>query len=447
MTLLAGACASLVPPPTAKEAIDQALVESSEIAPAFAREVPSWDEVVARGTVRDTWLKTFGDTRLEAIVNEALKNNRDLAAARANLDTAAGFARQALAALALVVAVDTRNIDRGSNHASPSGVSLNLQWELDLWGRLAATVVATEADLEGARQSLVAQIAKAWFLANEANLQLELASEAVEVSERISTIVETRVETGAGSQQEILLEKADLKAAKARLHQAIGALIQAVRSIEVMLGRYPSAELEVAQDFAPTPPAIPIGVPAKLLERRPDLIAAERRVAAAFQRIGAARTARLPGISLTTAGGSSSNELIDLLGVGNNFFSVGANFVAPLDIGGGQQTQVDIGTAQQEAALANYAGVAQRAFGEVEDALSNERLLAEREAFLAAALDTNQDALDQARAQYVLDQIDLLSVLQLQARTLNSRILLIRLKNARLVQRVDLHLALGGDFH
>lgn len=453
--LLAGACASPAPPPATEEVVERALPETTEIAPAFVEQVPSWDEVVARGAVKDGWLKTFGDDRLEVIVAEALQNNRDLAVARANLDAAAGFAKQAGAALAPAVAVGggAQSTDRGNTDTSVSGASLNLQWELDLWGRLAATASAaeqayraTEADLEAARQSLVAQTAKAWFLATEANLQLELANEAVKIHEETLKIVETRVEVGAGSPQDVFLAKADLNAAKERLRQAIGALTQAVRSIEVMLGRYPSAELEVGEEFVPTPPPIPVGIPADLLERRPDLIAAERRVAAAFQRVDAARAAKLPSVSLTAAGGSSSNELLDLIGVSSNFFSLGANFVAPLDIGGGLEAQVEIETAQQEAALAAYGGVALRAFGEVENALSGERLLAEREMFLADAVLNNSNALDLAKLQYDVGQIDLLSVLQMQARELNSRISLVRMQNARLAQRVDLHLALGGSF-
>ncbi|MDH3857691.1 MAG: TolC family protein, partial [Gammaproteobacteria bacterium] len=207
-----------------------------------------------------------------------------------------------------------------------------------------------------------------------------------------------------------------------------------------------SAELEVAREFVPTPPGIPVGIPAQLLERRPDLIAAERRVAAAFQRIESARAAKLPGVALTASGGSSSNELLDLIGVSSNFFSLGANFVAPLDLGGGLEAQVEIETAQQQAALANYGGTALRAFNEVESGLTNEQLLLEREAFLAAAVKNNSNALDAAKTQYDAGAIDFLSVLQMQARTLNSRISLIRLKNARLAQRVDLHLALGGNF-
>lgn len=452
--LLLAACASPKEPPPSEEIVEQALPDTTEIAETFG-PTKTWAEVVAEGAVQDGWLKSFNDPELEKIVDEALRNNRQLAVASANLKVAEQLAVQAGAALAPAVAVGggAESTDRGDVDTSSSGASLNMQWELDIWGRLSSAAAAaeeefraSEAELEGARQSLVAQTAKAWFLATEANLQLALSQEAIEIYAETLGIVETRVEAGAAAPQDIYLAKADLAAAQERQRQAVGALTQAVRSIEIILGRYPSAELEVAREFVPVPPPIPVGIPADLLERRPDLTAAERRVAAAFQRIESAKAAKLPSLSLTASGGSSSNDLTDLLGAGSNFFSLGANFVAPLDVGGGLEAQVQIETAQQEAALANYGAVALLAFGEVENGLTNEALLKERAGFLTSAVDNNADALSAAKIQYDVGATDFLSVLQMQARALNSRISLVRIKNARLAQRVDLHLALGGDF-
>lgn len=454
LALLISACATSKPSPTVEEVVEQALPKTTEIAETFT-PVPSWSEIVARGAVKDGWLEAFGDAELEKIVAEALQNNRQLATAAANLDAAAALATQAGARLipAVNVGGGGQSTERGDISSNQSGAALNIQWELDIWGKLGAAANAaeeayraTEADLEAARQSLVAQTAKAWFQATEANLQLQLSDEATAIYQQTLEIVQTRLEVGAGSPQDVYLAKADLAAAKERQRQAIGALTQSVRSIEVILGRYPAAELEVAREFVPTPPGIPVGIPAELLERRPDLIAAERRVAVAFQRTEAARAAKLPSVSLTASGGSSSNELLDLIGVSSNFFSLGANFVAPLDLGGSLEAQVKIETAQQEAALANYGGIALRAFNEVESGLTNEQLLLEREAFLADAVGNNENALAAAKIQYDVGAIDFLSVLQMQARTLNSRISLIRIKNAHLAQRVDLHLALGGSF-
>ncbi len=453
LVLIISACATPEPAPPLEDIVEQALPETTEIAESFG-EVPSWEDVIAGGAVKDGWLVTFEDQKLLEIVDEVLKNNRDLAVVAANLGVAAGLATQAGAQLAPAVAVGGGGAStaRGGSSSNVSGAGLSASWELDIWGKLGATASAAEeeyrataADLEAARQSLVAQTAKAWFLATEANLQKQLAGEAVDLYTQTLDIVQTRLDVGAGQPQDVYLAKADLAGAEERQRQALGAFTQSVRSIEVLLGRYPAAELEVPRVFVPTPPGIPVGIPAALLERRPDLIAAERRVAAAYQRIDAAKAAKLPSISLTATGGSPSGELSSLLG-GGSFFSLGANFIAPLDIGGGLQAQVEIETANQEAALATYGSIALNAFNEVESALTNETLLLEREGFLGDAVENNKGALETVKVQYDVGQVDFLSVLQLQARTLNSQILLIRIKNARLAQRVDLHLALGGSF-
>jgi NodT family efflux transporter outer membrane factor (OMF) lipoprotein len=324
--------------------VDQTLPETTEIAESFT-EVPSWEDVIAGGAVKDGWLATFEDDKLLQIVDEALKNNRDLAVVSANLGVAAGLATQAGAQLAPAVAVGGggASTTRDNSTSNVSGVGLSASWELDIWGKLSSGAAAAEeeyqataADLEAARQSLVAQTAKAWFLATEANLQKQLAGEAVDIYTQTLEIVQTRLDVGAGQPQDVYLAKADLAGAKERQRQALSAFTQSVRSIEVLLGRYPAAELEVPQVFVPTPPGIPIGIPAELLERRPDLIAAERRVASAFHRIDAAKAAKLSSVSLTATGGTPSSELSELLGSGN-FFSLGANFIASLDIGGGLQ--------------------------------------------------------------------------------------------------------------
>jgi len=448
LTVFLTACAAPSQGPTQAEVVEKALPETTDIA-------VKWGRVVADGAVKDGWLASFNDEKLEQIVTEALQNNRSLAAASANLDIAAGLATQAGAQLLPAVSVggSGQSTTRGDNSSNTAGISLNVEWELDIWGKLRAgasaaeeSFRATEADFEFARQSLVAQTAKAWFLATEANLQKRLSDDSVKIYGKILEIAQVRVEVGKAQLQDVFLAKADLASAEERQRQALGAFEQSVRSLEVILGRYPSAELEVPREFVPVPSSIPVGVPSELLERRPDLLSAERQVAAAFQRIQVAKAAKLPSISLTASGGGSSNELLDLVGASSGFFSLGANFLASFDIGGELQAQVEIETAQQEAALANYGGIALRAFNEVESGLTNETLLQEREALLASAVENNESALKVAETQYEFGQVDLLSVLQMQTRALNSRISLIRIKNARLAQRVDLHLALGGGF-
>ncbi len=464
VSLFMSACATPEPIPTQPEVVEQALPETTVIAPQFKavvpkkRETPSaesqWTGAIS-GKVTDGWLSTFNDDKLKALVVEALKNNRSLAAAAANLEAAEGLAIQAGARLAPAVNIGgggQSTMRKGSN-SNLGGVALNVNWELDIWGKLRAAASAaeesykaSEADFEFGRQSLVAQIAKSWFLATETYLQKKLAEEMVLIHRRMLDIVNTKLEVGEAQPQDVYLAKADLASAEERQKQAKGAFEQSVRSIEVILGRYPSAELEVSREFAEILVPIPVGIPSELLERRPDIIAAERRVAAAFQRVKSAKAAKLPSIALTASGGRSSGELISLIGANKNFFSLGANLLAPIDVGGGLEAQVKIETAQQKAALANYGQIALMAFSEVETGISNEGLLDQRKELLAIAVKQNRNALQVAKTQYEFGQVDFLSVLQMQARLLGSRIQLIRIKNAKLAQRVDLHLTLGGSF-
>ncbi len=214
----------------------------------------------------------------------------------------------------------------------------------------------------------------------------------------------------------------------------------------MILGRYPAAQIDGAENLVGTPPPIPAGIPSELLERRPDLRAAERAIAANFLQIQTAEAARLPRISLTAGVGTSSGELENIIALGGDYWSLGANFMAPIFTGGALKAQVDIEEAQFEEALANYGSLALRAFSEVEQGLSNETLLREREAFQREVVTESGEALRVANAQFNVGRVDLLSVLQQQGQVIGARVGLLNLRDARLQQRIDLHLALGGSF-
>ena len=220
----------------------------------------------------------------------------------------------------------------------------------------------------------------------------------------------------------------------------------ALRTLELLAGKYPAAARKFSRKYVPVPPPVPAGVPSELVERRPDLRAASEQVAAAFNLVTEAKAARLPRISLTAAAGRSSNDLVDLLDQGPGFWAAGANFVAPIYQGGALKEQVVIRTAEQKATLSLFGQKALNAFNEVETALDGESILRNRERFLKGALDENQEALDIAQKQFDAGKLDLLSVLQMQERVIASKIAWINIRNTRLAQRITLHLALGGSF-
>jgi hypothetical protein len=194
------------------------------------------------------------------------------------------------------------------------------------------------------------------------------------------------------------------------------------------------------------PPPIPAGLPSELLERRPDVIAAERRVAAAFNRTGEAQAARLPRISLTASVNTISSDLFLLQERDNPVWSLGANLIAPIYQGGALQAQVEIRTAEQKQAVAEYARVASRAFGDVESALASEVAFQEREQILLRAATQNDRALELAKVAFNVGSIDLRPVQQQQLGLFATRSGLVRVQSEQRVQRVNLHLALGGGF-
>jgi NodT family efflux transporter outer membrane factor (OMF) lipoprotein len=276
--------------------------------------------------------------------------------------------------------------------------------------------------------------------------QGENALRTITIYEDLVRLVGVRFDVGAASRQDVALAQADLERIRRQERQLVSAQQQIVRGLEALLGRYPSDELQLATTIAQLPGPVPEGLPAELLERRPDLVAAERRVAAAFYGIQVAKAARLPAVAITAAGGRSTNEIFKLVGVSPNFWAVGAGFLAPLFSAGALKAGVDIATAEQRAAVALYGQTVLRAFQEVESVLDDETLLAEQQVFLESALAQDEEAVRLGRIQYDVGQIDLLSVLQLQARQYDTEFDLITLRNDRLSNRIALHLALGGGF-
>ena len=221
---------------------------------------------------------------------------------------------------------------------------------------------------------------------------------------------------------------------------------QALRSLEILAGRYPAALVVVPSELAAAPAPVPVGMPSNLLERRPDVVAAERRVAAALYRTEQAKAARLPQISLTATVSSVSSELFVLKDRDNPVWSAGASLLAPIFLGGQLQAQVELRTAEQKQAVAEYGRIGARAFGEVENALSAGFALETREAILRQAVAENQRSLELANIRFRIGATDLRAALQQNLALYSAQVALLRVRSERLVQRVNLHLALGGSF-
>ncbi|MEE8294871.1 MAG: efflux transporter outer membrane subunit [Sphingomonadales bacterium] len=448
---LAG-CSSTVTPPT-DELIREALPEQTFLPSSFGAGAGT-----PQGPVDDNWIKSFNDPGLEAVVNEAFENNLTLRVALANIDIAAGFATQAGAAMKPAITVSGQGLKNNKFSASApeltsSGIGIAASWEIDLWGRVRAAAEegnfyyeATYYEVSYFRQSLAAQTAKIWFLAAGLKLQREYLESVVTLLEDLVGLVEIKRTQGQVTNREVSLVRADLASAQDLLSQVEVAYTRAVRGLEVLLGRYPAAALETASGLVAMPPPIPVGLPSELLERRPDVISAERRVAAAIQGEAAAKAARLPRISLTAGTGTSSMTLGSFINSAGGYWTIGANFLAPIYQGGALRAQVDIAGGQLDAALGSYGLTALNAFSEIENSLTNEASLEEREGFLRSAVADNKEAYRISEAEFNIGRIDLLSLLQMQNRVIIAQVALLNVQSARLSQRVDLHLALGGSF-
>ena len=408
----------------------------------------------APGAPAAGWLATFGNPQLDALVREADRYNADLQMAAARVEQAAAYAKLAGATIYPAVNLLARGGGKlGGDQSGLNGVGLFASWELDIWGRVRAQAAvgaeqydAAVADAEYARQSVAATTAKSWLLAVEARLAKAIADDIVRASEQTVGLARDRLRVGVGDEYDVTLAEANLESLRDAARQLALGYQQAQRALETIVGRYPAAQIELPGALPQMPGPVPVGLPSELLERRPDVIAAERRVAAAFHGIAEAKAARLPKFALTAGLTSISSELFVLKDHANPVLSLGANLAAPIFNGYALEAQVDIRTAEQKVAIAEYGRVGLRAFNEVEAALSSGFAADEREAILARSVASNVRTVDLAQIRYRVGSGDLRAVLQQNVALYGARTALLHVQTDRLVQRVNLHLALGGSF-
>lgn len=406
------------------------------------------------GAVEAGWLDTFTDERLAALVAEAIARNPDLRAAAAQVEQAAAYVRIAGGSVYPAVNLIGKASGGDGSGSEPLNAGiLSVSWELDVWGRVRYGARAAEdqfaaasADLSYAQQSIAALVVRGWVLACEAALQQQLAAESLAAAEKLLSLAGDRQRVGIGSELEVRLARGNVDAFRDIVRQLDLGKGQALRALELLVGRYPSAELEAATALPEVTAEVPAGVPSELLERRPDVIAAERRVAAAFSRARQAEAARLPQFTLSGTGAYLDSDVLVLQDIDNPLWGIGLGLVMPLYAGGALKAQVELRTAEQKEAVARYASIGLKAFGEVEGALAAERAAMERQAILASQVAEGERALELENIRYRVGTTDLRSVTQQQLAVYGARSSLLRVQAERVAQRVNLYLALGGGF-
>ncbi len=420
------------------------------------------------GQISTGWLAAFADPEMEALVSEALERNQNIRISAMQLEIARDSVVLArgprlpslgLGASGNLSGSRTRDAlgDLSSWRNSESyGYSASLSWEIDLWGRLkdihdAAKydLVANTADFRGARLSLAATVAKAWCNLIAAKQQLDLAQQTLQSFEANFSITERNYKAGDATTSPLSVQFAGNNVASAERSVIARqlSLDDATRVLEVLLGRYPSTELAARDQLPQLNNQVPTGLPSELLMRRPDLVAAANDLLASAERAQIAKKDLLPSLSLSGRGSANSDRIGDLLLDPSSVArSLGASLSQPLFQGGRLQARVRQAVLRNEIAAESFVSIALRAYREVESFMAREESLAEQERFQEKALSQANLAETQANRDYSEGIVGIIQVLEAQRRAFNARNATISLKNQRLQNRIDLHLALGGDF-
>lgn len=431
---------------------------------ATIRTPASWQSASTgnEGRISTGWLSDFNDPGLDRAVDQALARNQDLAAAAARMREAeynrlAGRSR-------LLPGIDLGSngsfslSENGPAPASESeryGLSVSASWELDLWRRLCDLTLADEADAaaaqatyRGARLSIAAATARAWCNLIAAEQQLTLARETLDSFEANLRISE-RIYKGTGQGAlDVQFGRTNVAAARRALESSRLQRDEAARTLELLTGRYPSGTSSAGGTLPELRRRVPAGLPSELVERRPDLVVARAQVFASAKRADAARKALLPSLRLTAGAGTPVDAFRELLDPQWLTASIAASVAQTLYAGGALTNQARAALERNRAAVHTFTQVALEAFREVEAALAADASLVEQERFLMEELKQSELAEKQSTRDYAdgVEGADILDVLEAQRRGTNARASMIRLKTQRLLNRIDLHLALGGDF-
>jgi outer membrane protein, multidrug efflux system len=410
------------------------------------------------------WVAKFGSAELSALVREAMAANPTLQEAAARLRSARWRAIQQGAerfpdlAARLGAGEDFSKAPpdlRSWQSESRFDLALNFAWEVDVWGRVrdqsaAAALLhdAAKADFQAARLSLAANTAKAWGNAVETTQLAALAGRTVENFEKSLASLVSRINNGVPGVTALdeKLSRANLASARSQLAAAQRREDAARRSLETVAGRYPAGKITPSVALPNISQSVPAGLPAQLLLRRPDLRAAEIRAAAQQKEVSASWKQLLPALRLTSSLGTSSAELQDILDPQRLVASIAGALGQPIFQGGRLKAEARIAESERDALASRYADTALQAFREVETALAAEVYLRRQVEALREFAKQSREAETMAQLNYEKAQVTFVTVLEAQRRAVDSQEALIQAENARIQNRIDLHLALGGDW-
>ncbi len=442
--------------------------------PESFKQVAGWKVAEPAAQMPEDWWSLYGDAELDALIERLNANNQSLASAAASYRQAQAIVRGARAGFLPQINLNT-GVSRagqgggsstigttegvsvsGANAASVSKTyeaSLGVSWELDLWGKLRrqleadqASLAASAADLAAVRLSQQSQLVQNYLQLRVLDEQKRLLEATLAAYERSLKLTQNQYNAG-------IVPKSDVSQAQSQLHGTRAQLIdleyqraQFEHAIAVLIGVAPS-ELSLApRAGVPELPGVPASVPSRLLERRPDIAAAERRVMSANAQIGVAEAAWYPDLTLSATGGYRNGALDGWFSLPNRFWSIGPSFATVLFDGGLIRSQVEQAEAAYDISVADYRQTVLTGFREVEDYLVQLDVYSRELAARELALESAREALRLVENQYKAGTVDYNAVVSLQASALDSERNWLSLKGNRLLASAQLITALGGGW-
>ena len=429
--------------------------ESQDVLPQAPHSWSSAPDAVDGPHVSD-WVASFNAPRLVSLVDEAFEGNPSLAQSLARYDSARASARIAGASRLPTLGASfghTRNEPNSGPSSDQFSLGLSSSWEVDLWGRVRNNANAADLDAEAAAQdlrgsqlSIAGLVSKAWLDLTEARLQTELAERDFTAKENALALTERRFARGLVRSSDVRTARSALASSEAALASRRRAEASSARSLETLLGRYPSARIERDADFPTLGELAGLGSPQDLLTRRPDVIAAERRLVAAGLRVDAARAALFPSLSLSASSGTGGANIEDLTDMDGLLSSLTTSLTAPIFRGGQLRAQRDQAIANAELQIASYVQTVLGAWQEAENAIYADTILASRVDSLGRAFEEAAEAEDLVTQQYARGVATIFDLLNAYSRRISAESQYISARRARAANRVDLYLAIAGDF-
>jgi len=455
LTLLLGAC-SLAPP-----------LKTPDIPTAVAyKEIGPWTQAQPADRLpRDSWWALYDNAQLDELQKRLIAGNPTLAAALANYARARALSDQARAdlfpTLGLGAGVER---DRESLNAPLRGpttptyynantVGGSVSYELDLWGQIRNEVAAGEAnaaasaaDLENARLSLIAQLVDDYIQLRSLDRDSAILDETVSAYSRALSLTEQRHDAGIAPGLDVSQAQTQLNAARSQAAQTLAQRALMEHAIAALLGVSASTFSIKPEIVDITLPQIPSGVPTTLLQRRPDIAAAQRRMMAANANIGVARAAYFPTLTLGAQGGFQGNAFSNWLSAPSSFWAIGPNALLSVFDGGRRRAQVAQARAEFDASAANYRSTVVNAFQQIEGSLATLNHYHDAALEEKAAVDAAQRTLDLSMTLYVKGATDYLTVVTSQTAVLQTQLDALNLDTVQLRASVDLIRALGGGW-